>query len=72
MIHYTKISEKTYYQRNKKVILNKVKEYYDRSKELLREKQEINIDNYQINKRIYRENMEEIDIKICVKRINKD
>ena len=34
---YKKISEKTYYQRNRDVILNRAKDYYENDKERLRE-----------------------------------
>lgn len=33
-------------------------------------KHEINIENYLIKKKIWKENMEEIDIDICLKKIN--
>ena len=33
------MSETTYYQRNREVILNKVKDYYENNKELLRERE---------------------------------
>ena len=40
------MSEKTYYQRNRKVILKRAKDYYENNKELLREReQKINTDN---------------------------
>ena len=32
------MSETTYYQRNRKVILNRAKDYYENNKELLRER----------------------------------
>ena len=35
---YIKLSEKTYYQRNSKAVLNRTKEYYENNKEVLREK----------------------------------
>ena len=35
-------------------------------------KQEINIENYLTKKKIQIGNIEEIDIKICLKKINKD
>ena len=34
---YKKMSEKTYYQRNRDVILNRAKYYYENNKERLRE-----------------------------------
>ena len=42
----------TYYQRNREVILNRVKHYYEHDKEILREKAK---------------DMEKTDIIICVK-----
>ena len=33
------MSETTYYQRNREVILNRAKDYYQNNKELLREKE---------------------------------
>ena len=33
------MSETTYYQRNRKVILNRAKDYYQNNKELLRERE---------------------------------
>ena len=37
--HYIyKMSEKTYYERNRDVILNRAKDYYENSNELLRER----------------------------------
>ena len=41
------MSEITYYQRNRDIILNRAKEYYKNNKELLQNKQKINIDHYQ-------------------------
>ena len=35
-------------------------------------KQKINIENYLKEKKIEKKNAEEIDIKICLKKINKD
>ena len=32
------MSERTYYQKNREVILNRAKDYYEYNKELLREK----------------------------------
>ena len=32
------MSEKTYYERNREVILNRAKDYYENNKELLRER----------------------------------
>ena len=46
------MSEITYYQRNRDIILNRAKEYYKNNKELLRERAKINIDRYQKMKKI--------------------
>ena len=43
------MSEITYYQRNRDIVLNTAKEYYKNNKELLRE---INIDHYEKMKKI--------------------
>ena len=46
------MSEITYYQKNKDIILNRGKEYDKNNKELLREQAKINIDQYQKMKKI--------------------
>ena len=49
------MSEATYCQRNREVILNRAKDYYENNKELLRERereQKINTDNYLNRKKI--------------------
>ena len=67
------MSETTYYQTNREVILNRVKDYYENYKKLFRERvQKINTENYLKKKKIYRENMEETDIIICLKKIKND
>ena len=49
------MSETTYYQRNREVILNRGKYYYENNKELLREReQKINTENY-LKKKKYKE-----------------
>ena len=57
------MSETTYYQRNRDVILNRAKDYARR-------------DNarriYLKKKKIKRENMEEIDVILCLKKRNKN
>ena len=35
---YTQMSETTYYQRNREIIINRAKEYYKNNKEVLKEK----------------------------------
>ena len=61
----------TYYQKNRDVILNRAKDYYENDKERLREQvrgKYRNLSEEEKNK----ENMEKIDIAICLKKKNKD
>ena len=57
------MSETTYYQRNREVILNRAKDYYENIKELLREReQKINTENYlergkKYKKRVWKKKM---------------
>ena len=41
------MSEITYYQRNRDIILNGAKKYYKNNKEYCKNEQKINIDHYQ-------------------------
>ena len=59
----------TYYQRNRDVILNRAKDYYENDKG---GKQEINTETYLKKKKIKRENMEKTDTAISLKKRNKD
>ena len=40
------MSETTYYQRTREMIFNRAKDYYENNKELLRERQKINMENF--------------------------
>ena len=60
------MSNTTYYQRNRDVILNRVKDYYENDQKRLREQAR---DNY---RNLKRKNMEETDTIICLKKRNKD
>ena len=62
----------TYHQKKKEKLLNRAKEYYKIIKKDCQSNEKINIGNYVTNKKIKKENMEEIDIKICLKNISKD
>ena len=62
----------TYYQRNREIILNRAKNYYENDKERLRSKQEINIKTYLKKIKRKKENMEKIDITICLKKRSKN
>ena len=61
----------TYYQRNREIMLNRAKDYYENDKERLKE-QEINIETYLKKIKRKRENMEKIDIEICLKKGSKN
>ena len=66
------MSEKNYYQKNKDVILNRVKDYYKNHKKDWENKQEKNTEIYKKKRKMKRENMEKTDIIICLKKGNKD
>ena len=66
------MSEKTYYHRNRDVILNGAKDYYKNVKESYESKQEINKETYLKKRKTKRENMDKADIIICLKKRNKD
>ena len=59
----------TYYQRNRDVLLNRVKDYYENNKERLRERARDKYRNLKIKTK--RGNMGKIDI-ICLKKRNKN
>ena len=63
------MSETIYYQRNRDVILNRAKDYYKNDKERLRDNARDKYRNLSETEKIKRENMEEIDIIICLKKI---
>ena len=50
---YIKMGETTYYQRNREMVLNTAKDWYENNKEVLREKAKISIVNYVKKRRIY-------------------
>ena len=60
----------TYYQRNRDVILNRAKDY-ENDKERLREQARDKYRNLSEEKKIKKENMEKIDISICLKKRKK-
>ena len=57
-----------YYQRNWDVILNRAKDYYENDKERLREQARDKYRNLSEEEKNKKENMEKIDITICLKR----
>ena len=65
------MSEETYYQRNREFILNRAKYYYENKKERLREQARDKYKTLPEDKKIERENIEEVDIIICLKKETK-
>ena len=59
------------YQKNKDVILNRSKDYYENYKERLMGKQEKNTETY-LKKKIKRENIKKTDTTICLKKKKKN
>ena len=66
------MDNKTYYQRNRKIMLNRAKDYYENDKERLKEQVRNNIETYLKRIKRKRENMGKIDIIICLKKRNKN
>ena len=62
----------TYYQRNREVILNRTKDYYETDKERLREKARGKYRNLSEEDKKKKKNMEKTDILICLKKRNKN
>ena len=62
----------TYYRRNREVILNRAKDYYENVKKRLRREARDKYGNLSEEENIKRENMEKIDATICLKKRNKD
>ena len=68
------MSDLTYYQKNRDVILNREKDYHENDKEKLREQARDkyrNLSEEQKNKKIWK-NMEKTDATICLKTKSKD
>ena len=66
------MSNTTFYQENRDVILNRVKNYYENDKKKLRERARYNYRNLSEEDKIKRENVEEADTIICLKKRNKN
>ena len=66
------MSEKTYYQRNRDVILNRAKYYYENDKERLRGQARDKYSNLSEEEKTKRQLMEKTDIIICLKKRNKN
>ena len=61
----------TYYQKNRDVILNRAKDYYENNKERLRVQARDKYRNLSEEEKNKKENMEKIDISICLKKRKK-
>ena len=64
--------ELTYYQRNRDLILNRAKYYYENDKQRLREQTRDKYRNLSEEDKNKKENMEKTDTIICLKKRNKD
>ena len=65
------MSEKTYYQKNRDVILNRAKDYCKNDKKRLRQQARDKCRNLsEKEKKMKSENTEETDIAICLKKRN--
>ena len=62
----------TYYQRNRDVILNRAKDYYENDKERLRAQARDKNKTCLKKKKLKRENMEKTDSIVCLKKKSKD
>ena len=58
----------TYFQRNRDVILNRAKDYYENDKERFREQARGNYRNLSEEEKIKKRDYGKIDITICLKR----
>ena len=58
----------TYYQKNRNVILNRAKDYYEDDKERLREQARDKYRKLSEEEKNKKENMEKIDVSICLKK----
>ena len=62
----------TYYQKNRDVMLNRAKDYYENDKEKLRGQARYKYGNLSEEEKIKIEDMGRIDILICPKKKSKD
>ena len=72
---YLKMSESAYlayYKKNRDVILNRAKDYHENDKEKLRAQARDKYRNLSEEEKNKKENMEKIDISICLKKRKKD
>ena len=62
----------TYYQRNRDIALNKAKQYYKNNNERLKQQARDKYRNLSEEDKKKKENMEQIDIIICLKKRSKN
>ena len=62
----------TYDQRNRDVVLNRAKDYYENDKEKLRKQVRDKYRNLSEEEKIKKENMRKIDVVICLEKREKD
>ena len=65
-------NKNTYYQRNEETLLERAKKYYEIVKKGQKNKEKISIGNYLTKNKTLKDNMEEIYIKICMNKTNKN
>ena len=68
----SEVTDLTYYQKNRDVILNRAKDYYKNNKERLREQARDKYRNLFEEETNKKENMGRTDIVICLKKRKKD
>ena len=68
----SKSADLPYYQRNRNVILNTAKGYYEDDKERLKGQARDKSRNLSEEEKAKRENMEKTDTAICLRKKNKD
>ena len=66
------MSERTYYERNRDVILNRAKDYYKNNKELLRKRAKNKYRELSEEEKNIKREYGRTDIIICLKKRNKD
>ena len=66
------MSGMTDYQKNREVILNRAKKYYENDKERLREQARVKYRNFSEEDKNKKKNIEKTDIIICLKKRNKN
>ena len=66
------MSDLIYYQKNRDVIINRTKYYYEDNKERLKKHSRDKYRNSSEEEKIKKENMEKTDTIICLKKKNKD